>query len=46
MKTERVETKINEVRAMELEAHIFEAERVRLRQIWRENAIKADLAEA
>ena len=31
---------------MELEAHIFEAERTRTIQIWRENALKADIYEA
>ena len=46
MKAERFETKSNEVRAMELKAQVFEAERARARQSWRENAIKAELAEA
>ena len=45
MKAERVETESNEAREMELEAQVFEAERSRARQIWRENALKADLAE-
>ena len=31
---------------MELEAQMFEAERSRPRQSWRENALKADLAES
>ena len=46
MKAERVETESNEARAMELEAQVFEAERARARHIWRENALKAELAEA
>ena len=46
MKAEMVETEINEVRAMELEAHIFEAGRTRARQSRRDTAIEADLAEA
>ena len=46
VKAERVETKSNKTRAMELEAHMFEAERARARQSWRENALKAKLAEA
>ena len=45
MKAERVETESNEARAMELRAQVFETERARMRQSWRENAIKADLAE-
>ena len=31
---------------MELEAQLFEADRARARHSWRENALKADLAEA
>ena len=46
VKSERVETKSNGMRAMELEAQTFEAERARARQIWREKAIEAELAEA
>ena len=46
MKAERIETKINEARAMELEAHIFEAEGARARHSWRENALESELAEA
>ena len=46
MKAENVATEINKARAMELEAQMFEAERSRARQIWRENALKADLTEA
>ena len=45
MKAERVETESNEARAMELEAQMFEAERARARQIWRENMLKAKIAE-
>ena len=46
MKAERVETKSNEARAMELEAQMFKAERARAIQSWRENALKAELDEA
>ena len=46
MKAERVETESKEERVMTLEAHMFKAERARARQIWRENALKADLSEA
>ena len=46
VKAERVETKSNEVQAMELEAQMFEAERDRARQSWRGNVLKAELAEA
>ena len=46
MKAERVETESNEARAMELEAQVFEVERDRARQSWRENEIKYELAEA
>ena len=46
VKSERAETKSNEARAMELEAQVFETERARARQIWRDNALKADIAEA
>ena len=46
VKAERVETESNEARAMELEAQMFEAERSIVRQIWRENALKAKIAEA
>ena len=50
VKAERVETESNEpesneARAMEHEAQVFEAERARMRQSWRENALKAELAE-
>ena len=45
MKAERVETKSNEAQAMELEAQVFEAERARAKQIWRENMLKAELIE-
>ena len=45
MKAERVETESNEARSMELEAQVFEAERARARQSWRDNALKADLSE-
>ena len=45
VKTERVETEINEGRVMEIEAQMFEAERARARQIWRENTLKDKLAE-
>ena len=45
MKAERVETESNEAQAMELEAQVFEAERARAIQGWRENALKAELAE-
>ena len=38
MKVERVETESNEVRAMELGAQMFEEDRAKARQIWRENA--------
>ena len=41
-----VETEINEARVMELEAQVFDAERYRARQIWRENALKEEIAEA
>ena len=30
---------------MELEAHVFEAERARARQSWRDNALKDELSE-
>ena len=43
---ERVDTKSNEMRAMEIEAQMFKAERSRARQIWRENSLDAELAEA
>ena len=46
MKAERVETESNKARAMELEAQVFEAERDRARQSWRENTLNAELAEA
>ena len=46
MKAERVETKINEDRVMELKAHMFEVKRARVRQSWRDNALKADISEA
>ena len=46
VKAERVETEINEAQAMEIKAQMFEAERTRVRQIWREKAIDAELAEA
>ena len=46
VKAERVETESNEARAIELEAQVFEAERARAIHIWRENALKAKLAEA
>ena len=46
VKAERVEIKINEARVMELEAQMFEAERVRARQSWRDNTLEAELAEA
>ena len=45
VKAERVETESNEARAIELEAQVFEAERARAIQGWRENALKAELAE-
>ena len=35
LKAERVNTKSNEARAMELEAQMFEAKRARARQSWR-----------
>ena len=44
MKSERVETESNEARAMEIEAQVFEAERDRAIQNWRENALKYKLA--
>ena len=46
MKAERVETESNKAGAMELEAQVFEAERARARHIWRENVIKAQIAES
>ena len=46
MKAERVENKSDKARVMELEAQIFEAERARSIQSWRENALEAELAEA
>ena len=46
VKAERVETESNEARAIELEAQVFEAERARAIHIWRENALKAKLAES
>ena len=45
-KAERVDTESNEAQGMELEAQVFEEERARARQIWRENVLKAELAEA
>ena len=45
MKVERVETESNKAQAMELEAQMFEAEKARARQSWRENALKAKIAE-
>ena len=45
MKLERVETKSNEARAMEIEAQVFKAERDRAIQRWRENALKDELSE-
>ena len=45
VKAERVDTEINEVRAMEIEAQVFEAERAKARQRWRENALKSELIE-
>ena len=45
VKAERVETESNEAQAMELEAQVFEDERARAIQSWRENALKAELAE-
>ena len=44
MKSERVETESNEARAMEIEAQVFEAERDRAIQNWRDNALKYKLA--
>ena len=44
-KAEKVENKSNEAREMELKDNIFEAERAKSRQSWRENMIKAELAE-
>ena len=35
VKVERVETKINKARAMELEAQMFETDRSRVRKRWR-----------
>ena len=35
VKAERVDTKSNEARAMELEAQVFEAERARARKSWK-----------
>ena len=46
VKAERVETESNEARAMEIEAQMFEAERDIVRQIWRGNAIKSNIAES
>ena len=46
MKAENVATESNQARAMELEAQMFEAERSRPRQSWRENTLEADIAEA
>ena len=46
MKVERVETKSNMAQAMELEAQMFEAEKDRAKQSWRENSLKAKIAEA
>ena len=45
MKVERVDTKSNEARAMELEAQMFEVEMTIARNIWRENALESELAE-
>ena len=42
---ERVETKSNKARAIELELQAFEAERSRARQSWMENVLKAELTE-
>ena len=44
MKAERVDTESIEARAMELEAQVFESERARARQSWRENMRKAELS--
>ena len=46
VKAERVKTKSNKARAIELKAQVFEAERAIARQSWRENALKNELAEA
>ena len=46
VKAERFETESNEARAMELKVQVFEAERDTARQSWRENTLKAELAEA
>ena len=46
MKVERVETESNKMRAMELEAQMFEEDRAKARQIWREDALESELAEA
>ena len=46
MKAKRFETESHEAQAMELKAQLFEAERARSIQIWRENALKDDIYEA
>ena len=43
---ERVDNESNEARGMELKVPMLEAETARARQIWRENTLKAKLAEA
>ena len=45
MKAERVDTKGIEAQTMEPKAQVFEAEKARARQIWRENVLKAELVE-
>ena len=45
VKAERDETESNEAQLMEIEAQMFEAERARARQSWKDNALKAEIAE-
>ena len=46
VRAEMVETESMKEQEIELEAQMLEAERYKERHIWRENALKADLAEA
>ena len=46
MKAEKIKIESIEARAIELKVQVFEAERARARKSWKENALKAELAEA
>ena len=46
VKEERVKTKSNEARAMEIEAQMFEAKRDRARWSWMEKSLKYKLSKA